>query len=506
MKTFFVILIFSGIILAQKNDDPPLVKVGSITITRKEFLSRYELTPGINRRKNNTDADKGEFLLSMIAEKLLILKAQQEGWDSDTIVNYAVREVERALVRDELYRKEVQDKVTITDSEKNICIKRSLNDLKVYFLVARSKEGAEFLYSQIQKGKTVDHFSFTIESKDEFDGPDSAIARWGDIDDRMENVIYNLKLNETSKPFQLDDGWYIVKLMGKTVSVIVGAKERKGVEEKVVSVLRKRKEQKRMTEYMNGKLKRTTTEINAKLLKSTIIHLWEIAQLKNPVRTDSTMFFVDRSVLDSLDLRMKDSLHLPFITFPHTTWSLETALSKISESNLATPAPSIKKIRLDVEQRLHDLIDQEYIVQIGYQQGLNLSAAVRNDLKVWSDSYISQLVRNRTMDTVTVSQNEIEELRRVFRNDTSIVNNNDAAREKMKQMKMQNDLDKLVGTTANGTEVTFYEKNFKEIEVSATTSLVYRYLGFGGRMFAAPFVVPQLGWINYWKNKDVKLP
>ncbi|GEM_PF-2907699 len=499
---FFV----TGILSAQKLDDTPLVNVGNITITKKEFLSRYELTPGINHRKNDLEANKGEFLLSMIAEKLLILKAQQEGWDNDTVLTNAVKEIERLLVRDELYRREVQQKITISDAEMRTGMQRSLNDMKVYFLYAKTKEGADFLYSQIQKGKLLENFSFTIESKDEFDGPDSAIAHWGDVDERMENVVYNLKLNQTSKPIQLEDGWYIVKLMGKTATVLVGEKERKGQQEKVESVLRKRKEQKRMTEFMNKELNSTKTDVNARLLKSVIIHLWDIAQKKNPVRTDSTMFFVDKSVIDSLRVRMGDSLHFTFVTFPHAEWTLESTLEKISETNLATINLTLKKIRTDVEQRLRDLIDQEYLVQIGYKQGLNQSAAVRNDLKVWRDAYLSQIIKSRVEDTVNVSLNEIEEIKRVFRNDTAIVNNNDIAKEKMKELKTKELLDRFVGSVANNVEITFYEKNFKDVQVSSTTSMVFRYLGFGGRMFAVPFVAPQLGWINHWQNRDVKLP
>ena len=506
MKKIFFCIIFSGIVSAQKPDDIPLVKIGNITITKTEFLSRYELTPGINRRKSDTEANKAEFLLSMIAEKLLIVKAQQEGWDNDSLLNNAVKEIERALVRDELYRQEVQSKIVLTETEINNSVRRSLNDMKVYFLYAKTKEGADFLYSQIKKGKVLESFSFTIESKDEFDGPDSAIARWGDVDARMEQVIYNLKLNETSKPVQLEDGWYIVKLMGKTVTVLVGDKERKGVREKAESVLRKRKEQKRMTEYMNKELREIKTEVNARLMKSVIFHMWDIAQKKYPAINDTTMFYTDKSVIDSLRARMNDSIRMPFVTFPHDSWTLELTLEKIVESNLATPRPSLKKIRMDVELRLRDLIDQEYLIQTAYKKDLHQSATVRNDLKVWRDSYLSQMVRNRTEDTVVVSQNDIEELKRIFYNDTSIVNNNTVAKEKMKQLKIQNNLDRYVGTIANGTEIIFYEKNFKDVQVSSTASLVYRYLGFGGRMFAVPFVTPQTGWINYWQNKDVKLP
>jgi hypothetical protein len=76
----------------------------------------------------------------------------------------------------------------------------------------------------------------------------------------------------------------------------------------------------------------------------------------------------------------------------------------------------------------------------------------------------------------------------------------------MLQIKRSDLLDRIVGSVANGTEITFYEKNFNDVQVTTAPSLVYRYLGFGGRMFAVPFVIPQTGWIKYWDNKDVKLP
>jgi hypothetical protein len=505
-RILLLILLISSILFPQKGNDLPLVKVGPIVITKQEFLNRYEMMPGINRRKNDIEGSKAEFLLSMIAEKLLILKARNEGWDNDSLVTIAVREVEKTLVRDELYRKEVQQRITITEQEIAVGMRRALNDMKVYFLYARTKEGAEFLLSQISKGKPLESFSFIKDSLIEFEGPDSAIARYGDVDVRMEEVIYNLKLNETSKPVQLEDGWYLVKLMGKTVTVVVGDKEKKAVRERVQSVIRKRKEQRRMTEYMNSELKGISTDVNARLFKRTVLRIWETAQSKHPYRNDTTMFYVDHSIIDSLRTSLKDSMSMPFVTFPHTAWSLEKALEKIVETNLATLNPSEKKIRVDMEQRLRDLIDQEYLVQTGYKQGLHQSAAVRNDLKVWRDSYLSQFVRNRSEDTVSVSQNDIEELRRVMRNDTSIINNTSAARERMLQIKRSDLLDRIVGSVANGTEITFYEKNFNDVQVTTAPSLVYRYLGFGGRMFAVPFVIPQTGWIKYWDNKDVKLP
>jgi hypothetical protein len=507
MKTFFVVSCLLVLpLFSQSLDETPIAKVGSIVITQKEFLSRYELTPGLYRQKTNLETNKTEFLLSMIAEKLLVVKAQQLGLDRDTVFVNAIRDVERLLVRDELYRREISQKVSLSEQEITAAMQRSLIDVKVYFLYAKTKEGADFLFTQIQQGKPLESFSFVNDTTGEFEGPDSAIARWGDVDERMEQVIYSLKPNQTSKPVHLDDGWYIVKFMGKTVTIVEGEKEKKAMRERVEQTLRRRKELLRMTEFMNAELRETRTDVNARLLKSVVFHLWHLAQQRFPRRSDSAIFFIDHAAVESLRVVMGDSMMMRFVTFPHTTWSVEETLEKIRITNLAIPNPSLRKIRADVEQRLRDIIDQEYITDIGYKKKLHQSAAVRKDVKVWREAYMAQHLRDVIGDTISVEPWEVEEIRTTLHNDTSIVNNTHAAEAKMKEIKTAESLSRFVGAAANTTEIIIYKNNIDAMKVTATPSMVFRFLGFGGRMFAVPFVVPHLGWINYWNGKNVKLP
>jgi hypothetical protein len=509
MKLFFmVLLLIAGSIplQAQQKVDVPLVTVGPITITRQEFVNRYELSPAINRRAKDVQSGKAEFLLSMIAEKLLVLKARENGWENDTLVQRGMAEIEQMLARDEFYRREVTEKVVITDAERQQGLKRSLNDMKVYFLYAKTKEGADFLASQIRSGKPLESFSFDAASQDEFSGPDSAMARWGDMDERMERVIYALKLNETSKPVQLDDGWYIAKLMGKTVTILAGEKERKGAMEKVEAVLRKRKELVRMTAVMKEELKGTKTEMNARVLKGALVHLWQMAQYEASMPGDTGLFFIDHGRVDSLRARMGDSLRLPLVTFPHTVWSAEQSFRRVAVTNLAVLRPTVSRLRMDVEQRLRDLIDQEYLTRAAYRKGMHQTVSVRDQLKIWRESFIAQSLRNRLVDTLSASLSEMDELRAVMKQDSADLRDPATAAGKVKQIKGGMLTDRYIGTTANGTAITVFEKNFEETVVTGTTSMVFRYLGFGGRMFAVPLVIPQTGWVQYWNDEKNTLP
>lgn len=507
MKTLFACFFtISTALSVQQTDDVPIAVVGNITITAKEFVSRYELTPGLQRRKSQIEQTKGEFLLSLIAEKLLLLKARQDGLDTDTLSLRWIGEVEKMLVRDELYRTEISQKISISLVEIQSAMKKAQNELKIYFLFAADKKDADDLMAQIQKGKPLESFRFSGQLSEKYSGPDSAIARWGYVDERMESVIFVLPVNGTSQPIQLDDGWYIAKVMGKSITGVTGETELASLRERVVSTLRKRKETARMFEFMSRELKQKKAEINARLLQSIVDHVWLDAQRKFPIVTDSSMYIVDASTLKHLTAAMGDSLSDVLVTFPHTTWTGEQALEKISETNLATPHPSPKMIRVDMEQRLREIIDQEFLAQIGYQKGLHQSKAVMDDMKVWREAYIAQHVRAMVEDTIAVTQEDMREIRKIFQNDSAVVHNDEQAKEKVLSIKMSEATDRIVGGIANNQTITIYEKNFRTLEVTNTPSMVFRYIGFGGRMFAVPFVIPQVGWIRYWDQREKLIP
>jgi hypothetical protein len=86
IKTLYIVLFFVSLtflIQAQSFMDNSVARVGNISISDKEFLERYEMTPGINRhRKSTVESQKIEFLFSLVAEKLWSLEALSRRMDT----------------------------------------------------------------------------------------------------------------------------------------------------------------------------------------------------------------------------------------------------------------------------------------------------------------------------------------------------------------------------------------------------------------------------------------
>ena len=227
--------------------DVPLAKAGRKVITRKEFIARYQLAPTLKETiAANAEANKMMILASLIAEKLLVQAGIDSHLDQDSVYRAAVTSVERSFVRDELYRREVGNKIHLSRSEISEAVRLSQVENKVCFLFAATSEGSQFLEQQLRQGKKLEDLRISSDTTNQFEGPDSAIARWGDIDERMEEAIDSMELGEISEPIQLDDGYYIVKIIGKSLTNYDNDKEKKEALERVEGVLRKRKEDKRM--------------------------------------------------------------------------------------------------------------------------------------------------------------------------------------------------------------------------------------------------------------------
>lgn len=607
---FLLLVVFPTDVRAQALDftDVPLARVGKSVITRKEFVARYELAPMLERTvASRTGANKLDFLLSMIAEKLLVQEAEARGVVSDSLFQHALAGLEALLVRDELYRREVGQKIRISEEEIAQAIRASQVDYKVYFVFSSTEEGAAYLSRALAEGQKLEEMRFPPDSSGRFEGPDSAIARWGDVDERMERVIYAMKLGQTSAPVHLADGYYIVKVMGKTVTVFEGDKDRKNARERVVRIMRKRKEKKRMFDYVAAALKNTRADANAKLFRKAVDAIVSILPSTNSNRSTG-QFILSSVAVDSIRKHLNKEWDSVFVIFPHTQWTLGETIQRLSVSRFFVDNPTPLRMHKAFDQQLRDLIDREHLTYQGYVDKLHLTDAVRRDLRVWRDYLLADRFRQLYRDSVSVTRSDLKALIAFYRaneanrvlvkfqslvvdslalantivekanagesftdmmyrysNDEAaphiegrgryvplsstgalrsvidslnigefsgpfatasgyaivhlldrkyaVMNGRDSLllsdeemRAEIRREKLQRFLTRSLAQYANGTEIHVYEKDLKETEVTHIPAMVYRFLGFGGRMFAVPFLDIQLDWVNDWVRRNVLLP
>jgi hypothetical protein len=78
--------------------------------------------------------------------------------------------------------------------------------------------------------------------------------------------------------------------------------------------------------------------------------------------------------------------------------------------------------------------------------------------------------------------------------------------EELREAKARRALDEYIFTLAEQKGVALYVERLREIEVSASPMMTFRMLGFGGRMFAVPFVERLIDWVNIESDEILILP
>jgi hypothetical protein len=116
-------------------------------------------------------------------------------------------------------------------------------------------------------------------------------------------------------------------------------------------------------------------------------------------------------------------------------------------------------------------------------------------MKQWSDHYLAEFMRRRIRDEIAKDSSA--------QYDPSL---SDSARSRLLEVRTESAEARVVARLIGSHGMTIFEDRLAAIRVSSTPMMTYRLLGFGGRMFAVPFVRPRTGWVNIDPADGVTIP
>jgi hypothetical protein len=90
--------------------------------------------------------------------------------------------------------------------------------------------------------------------------------------------------------------------------------------------------------------------------------------------------------------------------------------------------------------------------------------------------------------------------------DSAFFSSMQSAASAARRLKQKKSLDIFIAKCAQQRGFDVYADRLKLLKVSNTPMMTYRILGFGGRMFAAPFVTRQADWIDIENPEKIPLP
>ena len=407
--TLIIALILTTKFYAQLNEKKVVAKVGSEEITEDVFLERYELSPQANAGMIGAEESlKQEVLYSIIAEKLWALEAAREGLSNSELIKSTYKTIEKMYVRDALYRKEILNKVELTNEYLTDAFKRNSKILKLNYLFSTSEEEINNLYSLLDEGASFD--SLLSARPENALQKEPYIVQYGQMDKNVEDSLYNLKVGNFTEPIKAPNGWYIFKLISTEEKVIENEKQAEAEQKNVLKIARQTIIDSLYKEYYSKFFEDVEVKTNGKLLLDFSNKVLKILEKKSEKEADSSgqKIYLGSEDLYKIETDLgPDKLNEQFVVLDQQLLTLDEFIQDLAFEKFSVDTVYADLIRTKLNLFVKRFIEHELFAREGYKRGYQNLPEVQRDLSMWKSYYLSDALRTKVADEIQVSDEEI---------------------------------------------------------------------------------------------------
>jgi hypothetical protein len=405
-----LITVAGGTTLAQHNSIPEdtLAEVGSAVLTARDFLERFELMPFLGKDQGTRhDSAKVQALRALVAEQLLSQEAAVRGVNRDSISVQRRNGLERMMVRDELFKREVAAKVTISDRELSAGMRRYPLELKLLFLASPTGTTARELRDSIARAAVPDSLIRFLSPRLLYTS-DTVVVQFGSQDWTLEDTAYALTMKRRlSQPVKTDYlGWGVIYLLEQRSNMTATNKSIPDRISAVRSIIRQRKMDDRAAKYQ-GKLlspQRAVVDSTVFEMLGTILHARISAD--STARVTKMGFRLTLSDIDSVKTAFSGRLQDRFAEIPGGDMTIQDLLDALQSEPLAFPTLDRERFLNRLNSVFKDIVRRELISREAYRQNIQHTPAVRHDVGVWDNYWAAAALIQQIRDSVKVNEEQ----------------------------------------------------------------------------------------------------
>lgn len=403
---FFITISYSN---AQGVDENYVARIGPKTITTSEFIERYEMTPGFRRHvKGMEESTQLEFMFTLVAEKLFALEAKDLILDTAEVIRFSERAFEKMFVRDALFQREVKNKISVTEEEIILASIRNASRLYVNFLFSEDEEEINQLYDYLNQGIPFD--SILAESPEKEEQLKPIQVSFGQLEERVEDAVFNLKIGEHTAPILTADGWYIFRLVNRSENIFLTEADRNEAMKTLIRIVEGRKLRKRQAEFYIEFFSNQKVDVNPMIFESLAQKISAIVEYKKKnfnLKPEEPVHLDAFDVINIEGQLGEDTLSMSFIKLDENPISTREFIRTIAFDGFNVADYKINFVRASLDFTTRRVIEHELFYREGIRRGYKNLPEVQSELERWVDNYLFQQLQNNIVDSVTVTDQEV---------------------------------------------------------------------------------------------------
>jgi parvulin-like peptidyl-prolyl isomerase len=184
----------------------------------------------------------------MIEEKLFAIAGEKEGMAEE--VRETLKDYPDRLAVNQLYEEVVVKRAKVSLLEMKKTYRKMGTELHGRHIVVKTKEEADSIYKELRKNDAKNFAELarlSLDTKTKDKAGDLGWFVWGRMNPDHQDIAYELKLGEISKPFETRAGWEILQIVDSREKKIREFEEEKPI---IENTIKRQKMTKIATEYL----------------------------------------------------------------------------------------------------------------------------------------------------------------------------------------------------------------------------------------------------------------
>jgi hypothetical protein len=407
----FLFAVLFGRATATGAQADTLALINGEPLTSDAFRYRFELSiyPSKDNR-TSLDSTKKQFLLSLIAERLLAISAQSENLVD--VEDEKIRtEAEDMFLRDALFRKEVTSKVKIRREEISSGLRLSSYLYFVDALYFPDSLDAGCFYRKVV---ALPENQFYAAMRSARVSHDTLQIGFGESTERIEHAFFGREPGFVSYPTLTEDGFVVFRILDRPLNkrfASASQEERRSLVEKII---RSRREQQAGFEYLRKLMHGIKVNVNFRTFRPLALAILSRLRLHRPMPNDPHYHLSSDDFL-SFQSDLARYLSQPVLEVDTRSMMVDEVLERLPFTGFTALDTTIGEVTSGLHASLKFIAQNYFLSKRARELGLQNSPEVMNNVQLIVDAFRAFRVARLKTEGVGISEAEVDSFFNVHR-------------------------------------------------------------------------------------------
>lgn len=403
-QLLLLFLILSICTVSAQKVKKPVASFNGGSVNIDEFTDRYNNSPQVPDPTFAPDSGKLQFFASLIAEKLWAREAEERGLSADSSFTGYIDILRKMFIRDAVFKEFVDKPTKVSDAEKKKAELKSKTTVSVIILFSTDSVVISRYYDLVKNDSP---YFDTLVLNTKQGAKNVYKISFADLENEsVEDAVFALKEGQITKPLKDKNGWYLFKALK-----IEKVKEQPTDPLKTYRYKLRERKLKATGEKFLGRLLK---DINIKFDEKGTDRLVAILQplyekMRATVKKDTLITINEAEAGYIMRNLTPEEKKQTVILFPESPVTMSDVFGWIAFNGFGVQAYEVSLMKQKVIKMLRKITEEELLCREGLKMLPGAAQTAENELVVWKENALATLLRNRILDSTTVTEQELRE-------------------------------------------------------------------------------------------------